>query len=372
MAFRKGVRAARKVAERNFEEDHRWPDIHETLRYEELLPALGIMVADRIKGERIAQCPLPSHPGQDSNPSFSVNVVKGKFNCFTCSTGGSVPYLVELVEDFDDPEDAIQFLIPFSDYEADEDAAFVQQISKYLDRKPEPRAPRERNLPYFPDRIVLPYVDTETAYYRNRFIEDWARKELKLGYDHKRRRVGHDYIGPAALIPHFFKGKLVGYQERWLEPDEVAEGEYHPLVERPDSLRKYMATPDFPKKCTLYNYDMAAEMCQDAPIFVVESAMTVARLLSAGYIAVATFGASVNDEQLRLLAGFPHVVVAYDNDDAGREATKAIVKHMDRIANVEVIPPPEGNKGDLGDLDDDDLHAQIGLSEPGFMWLSEH
>lgn len=41
-------------------------------------------------------CPFPEH--EDSNPSFGVNIISNKFNCFGCGKTGNIINLVQLVD----------------------------------------------------------------------------------------------------------------------------------------------------------------------------------------------------------------------------------------------------------------------------------
>lgn len=330
-----------------------WLDIKDDLRVEEVMDELGIQVVTVRGFENTAHCPLSGHGGADSNPSFSINVNKGVYNCFSCSSGN----MVDLVMDMNNLEysEAIRWLLQFSDFENQDDEQFMKKILHALDRKPPPREPRHPVMPRFSLRTIEGWVDGETDFYEKRFISEDARAQLKLGYDPAHPYGG--FVGPAAIIPHFFRGKLVGYQRRWLTDD------------RPDWIGKYVMTDDFPKRSTLYNYDIAIQN-KHVPIFVVESPLTVARLLSAGYMAVSTFGASSNALQLKLLTSFENLVLAFDNDEAGRNAAERIYYELESYCNIDWIPPPDQAKSDLGDAPDWELEVLMKQVEPAFLQFS--
>lgn len=335
-----------------------WEDIKDSIDFGDVVNGLGVSLLEQKGHEHSAHCPLPSHPGADRSPSFWVNDRKLVYNCFVCG-GGDLPSLVQEVEGLD-YEAAIDWLIPFSEYEADDDMAFVEQIVKTLNKRPEPRKPRHPVVPWFPMKAIDRYLDNEPKgealqWLQERYIDEATRRRFKIVYDPMHHRPGHDWIGPAMLLAHIFKGQLVGYQERWFNDGE-----------RPKSLHKYMASSDFPKKDTLYNYDTALKLPRDHPLFVVESPATVARLGAAGYVGVALFGASINPTQEKLLRGFERLVLAPDNDVAGEKFTRKFVRAMHPYCDIEMIPAPDGDKADLAELDDDQLNAQLALAKPPF------
>jgi hypothetical protein len=334
-----------------------WDDIKDDLEIDDVINELGIQVKE-IKGfEHMARCPLPAHPGHDKNPSFSVNTEKMLANCFVCG-GYTIPQLVMALEGIDEEVDAIAWLLKFSDFENADDEKYMEKIIGALGRKPPEREERYPKLPYFSQRVVEPWVLNQTDFFTRRRISSKVRNQLKLGYDPEHTLLG--YTGPAAIIPHFFRGKLVGYQRRWDSPED----------EWPKYIRKYMNTDDFPKKFTLYAYDIAIQR-KDEPVFVVESALTVARLMSAGFAAVSTFGASVNKHQTRLLAAFSHLILSPDNDEAGEGAMGRLYKQMDNLTRVSYVPPPDRKKADLGDADDEELAELLEGVEPAFMHFAD-
>ena len=329
-----------------------WEDISDDIRAEEVVDALGIQITEIRGYENMARCPMSSHPGADRKPSFSINVDKKVANCFVCG-GVSFIDLVMQIEDLDET-DAIAWLLQFSDYDNDDDEQFMRKIVAGLNKKTDPPEPRYYDLPHFAMSTIERFVDTPTDFYTRRRISSEARKALKLGYDNS--HTHRKYTAPCAIIPLIFRGTLVGYQRRWDSPEE----------EWPESIGKYMNTEEFPKAHTLYGYDLALQS-KSRPVFVVESALTVARLISAGYSAVSTFGASSNPCQIKLLSSFDHLVLSPDRDKPGESAARRLYKALDDLCIVEYIPPPPDDKSDLGDADDDMLEDLISQIEPAFL-----
>lgn len=341
-----------------------WPEIAPSLQAAEAADDMGIQILYVHGDEHFAHCPLPEHPGADASPSFSFNDDKLVYNCFVCG-GGSFVKLTEKVLDVS-RDAALDWLIGYSDYDANDDGTFLKQIERIISAKPERiRQYEERSLPWYPQHKCEEWhalarehrLDwfTSLDVERPRYIDEEVFDHLKFGWspDLTTKVSGELYTGPAILIPHIVGGDLVGYQRRW-EDDP-----------RPKGLGKYTNTPDFPREFTLYNQDM---LRRSVPTVVVESPMSVARLLSFGQMAVGTFGAKVTPQQIRILRGLDEVWIAMDNDEAGERATKTLRDGLDDHCIVKVIPPPSGDKGDLGDLADDELAVQLDQIYPSILW----
>lgn len=360
-----------------------WEDLIDSIRLEEVLDDLGIAVTEVIKSEHWSSCPLPTHPGSDSSPSFSVNDETLLWNCFICG-GGSLPKLVIAMNDLEGEDawlEALEYLLPFSDGDPGTDDGYLKQITRYLERSEgRPKRTRGVTLPYF-NPIVLERLERPPM----SLLEKWhifdeeTVEVFGLRYDPERRRLknGKEYVGPALIIPHYFgteldDQELVGYQERWLD------------IDRPKWLPKYTNSDDFPKKDTLFNYARALFNARlESPIILVESVMTVIRLYELGYTAVSSFGASVNPRQVRYLRAFGHsgVWLTTDNDPdfqnrRGQWVKGAGYQHLEEnkaslvdYVPVEVIPPVGQDKGDMADLDDAETLALIKRRKPVFAGL---
>lgn len=322
---------------------------------------------DHTGEEDVCSCPLPTHDGDDVNPSFAINREKLVFNCFKCGIGGSIPTLVMMLQDLDYSE-ALEWLI---DSSQDEDNSFEEYILSIMRQDEEDATV----LPDFSLSVLDPWLQIPCDFYgpnwvapsnrgvqRGRGISEETTKLFRLAYDpahYRRTKNGPEYVGEAIIIPHFFDGKLVGYQEGWIDPD------------RPKKIPKYTNTRNFPKAETIFNYDRAIET--DGDIYVVESAITVAYLHSLGYTAIGMFGAEAADGQYELMTHFVDgLVLAYDNDDAGRKATARTIRKLNGTIDLSVAPTVPVEKGDLNDLSAEDVHKLLSQEPtPGFLWLAE-
>jgi hypothetical protein len=320
----------------------RWGDIAETLDLDEALDALGLDVVTERRGELWAYCPLDSHPGPDrSGTNFSVNRETMIWNCFTCAEGGGLPALVAHVNGYEDgPEgpawqQALRWLAEFSDdADPDPDGYSEALASAFAEPPKRPARAARPSLPAFPPGALSRYGPAPLDLLGKWHIdEEWVVDLFQLKYDAKHGR--HGYVGPALIIPHFFRGRLVGYQERWLADD------------RPKRVPKYTNTDEFPKRETLFGWD---NLPREGTVVVVESAMTVISLACAGVAAVGTFGASVSDGQKRLLGGLDGVALAYDSDRTGERALRELADELAEMTPVDIVPQPPGDKADLADL----------------------
>lgn len=350
-----------------------WDDISQSLRLEEVLDEMGVRVNYVNRGEHFASCPLPTHPGADANPSFSVNDDTFLWNCFTCNEGGILPSLAMKVLGIVSWDEALRYLAPFSDADVDgeDDVAFMKQLQGYLERSETPSKRRRGvTLPYYSNSVIEKLESAPVA-----LLDKWGIKDpqtvedFQIKYDSERRRIkgGKEYVAPAIVIPHYWEDRLVGYQERWIEED------------RPKWVPKYTNSDDFPKAQTLYNWGRAVEAARRGePVIVVESVFTVHRLHELDYTAVATFGASVSDVQVRLLGALGMLVLSYDSDPdyvnakgvlvkgAGQKALKELTARLSDLAATFVVPNVALEKGDLADLEDDEIHDLIDRCRPSF------
>jgi DNA primase len=217
-------------------------------------------------------------------------------------------------------------------------------------------------LPFFSDSVLDRFADsTETDYLEKRGVSALTQGIFGCKYDknhYRKLKNGEEYIGEAILIPHRFQGALVGYQVGWIGAD------------RPKEIPKYTNSQSFPKAQTVFNYDRAVE--SDGLVYVVESVITVMYLHSLGYDAIATFGASIQDDQIDLMLDFgDSLVLCYDNDAPGRSATDKIIKRLGTSAALRFMHYPSflPEKIDLNDLEPDEVETMLTLCvSPAIFW----
>lgn len=327
--------------------------LQKVLDIDEFEDALGLEVMKTLGDEDICRCPLPSHDGYDANPSFSLNRSKLIYNCFACGVGGTIIDLVARVRDVDYDE-AYQFCRSYDDGgDGPHRVTFGERLAEIFAREHETEAVPSP-LPRFSKSILKDWVSDYSGYFESRGISRESQDKYVLGYDEHHTRG--DYIGPAAIIPHFFKNDLVGYQERWIDDN------------RPKTIPKYTNSKNFPKKETLFGFDFVVDGNRDEPVVVVESALTAIYLDQIGFPAVATFGAQVTDEQIYLLRSFSWgVILSFDNDAAGAAACEVVGQRLKKTIPVHVTPQFGAEKADLNDLTEQEVVGVIQEAKPWFI-----
>jgi hypothetical protein len=194
--------------------------------------------------------------------------------------------------------------------------------------------------------FIHPYI-TEN---RNIPMETIVR--LKVGYGVLPVKVAENTFVQShrIVIPHFFEGKLYGWQSRRLGNDNTP---------------KYLTTPDMPKEETLFDYRIA----RGADVIAVESPMTVLRHAHQAYV-TATFGASVSEQQIDLLlrTRAKRVILWFDNDTAGWNATERVGELLSQRTVAWAVQSPF--EGDPADLDDETFQRVIDeCAIPFALWV---
>lgn len=282
----------------------------------------------------------PHHRNGDANPSASLNVEKGLYVCYNY-WGGDVLHLIAKLEgtDLDGAVPAVTGLLSGSTKTTE---TFIEQLQRFF-------ANYDRDtvidLPSYSERVLDPWMVCHPYMYDERRVSLEAQAALRIGYDERENRI---------VFPHFWQGKLVGWQKRAIPGRPGWPGTV-------PANPKYRNSTNFPKSETLYGYDLAC--VTGGPVVVVESPMSVARALTHRIPGVvATFGAKVSPQQIRLLSDFPKVTVWFDADGAGLAGQRKLVEGLYRQTQVMVVEPEVGR--DLADYDTaDEVVQRIELAE---------
>lgn len=345
----------------------RYSDFADRINVEAFEDAIGFVPNDQVGDNDVGFCMFPeNHMHGDTTGKFAIEREKKLYNCWSCGGGTLLSLTMELHPEWD-AEEATEWLYQFADADLRDDKEFVEEFLAAF----EDVERRVKTLPYFNIKVLDRYFqESNTAWFDGRGIAPWVSQMFRLGYSSMVRKASPgkgkfvddpDYYGPAIILPHFWNERLVGWQHRWLDDD------------RPEWVKKYTNTPDFPKEDTLFGWDRAKT--QSGPVLVSESVPTTLFVISEGVSAVSTFGSGVNDPQLRLLRQFSGgVILAPDNDKAGHKWADTIHEYLKRFIPVYQLPPVPGEKSDLGDLAlVDDPHGALMLQfdmmyEPGVDW----
>lgn len=281
-------------------------------------------------GELIHCCALPWH--DERNPSASLNYRKLTYRCLGCDSRGGLLWFIGSCRGSSGTE-ARQWLDDQTGTGSDEQS--LASLLDFFDAVYAPRQgidltpiPRMAQRVLDPWKFIHPYLTDPPPEGRN--IPGVNVMAFQVGYtpnyvirlSDDRRVASHRIV-----IPHFWRGDLVGWQTRRLVQDGTP---------------KYVSSPDFPKDRTIFNYH------PDQPAVVNESPMSVIAMADRCPTMEATFGASITDRQLRLLAEHPRVILWLDNDEAGWKATDVVGEFLTAYTDVRVVD--SAWNGDAADL----------------------
>ena len=253
------------------------------------LEALGVDIVGASGDEIQAYCPVHhlTRGRPQSSPRFYMNAESGAALCFTCGWRGN---LTRLVSDLEADLDLDDF----------EFTTLVRRVGRL-----EPESEGEDT-----GEAAEPYV-SEYAFDKNPYppLDELDRRHLTMAVV-MRLNLRWDESRKFWLIPvHGFDGEFLGWQEK-------GPGHFNNV---PPRMRK---------RRSLFGLHQARK----PRVFVVESPLDVGRFLRHGYAAVATYGAACSTDQLHRIARmFPDIVLAYDNDRAGWDATASVSDQLRTI-----------------------------------------
>jgi hypothetical protein len=268
------------------------------------------------QGEIIHSCVLPFglHTHGDAHPSASLNYRKLVYNCLGCGCSGGLLWFVSTCRGTSSAQTK-SWLAEKAVVDIEDIGAFLA----YLETAYNPEHPEDEPIPRYSTKVLEPW----------RFIHPYLTDIRHIPMENLRRfDIGYGVINGSEriIIPHYWKGELVGWQSR-----RIAN----------DGTPKYLNTEGFPKDQTIYNYD------PKAPALVVEGCLSV--LAYPDPHTEATFSAEVTPRQVRLLAEHPKVTLFFDNDTPGWAATLKVGEALLAYTEVEVVENPyDADAADLG------------------------
>jgi len=346
--FRTGVQAPRAF------EQSALPDTEKLRLCRALLAEFGVtQVQVTSAGEMIHSCPLPfgGHKNGDASASASLNYLKLSFNCFGCGSSGGLLWLIATCrgENTDDSrrwlddqtgsgpdEQSLASLLEF--FDAVYASGAVHQAEPIPKMSPMVLKPWARIHPYLTDPIAE----------GGRGISEESLIRFQVGYAEAYAMGPSSPVStsPRIVVPHFWKGDLVGWQTRRLVNDGTP---------------KYVSSPSFPKDSTVYNYDPKRKVA-----VMVESPMsTLARADDVPHME-ATFGAKVTDRQCSLLSMHPKVILWMDNDQAGWTSTTRLGDYLEPYSDVWVVDSPWNE--DAGGVDSTEALRLLASPVPYALW----
>ena len=306
----------------------------------------------KVKGDRAtAFCPLPGHKGSGDakrhSPSFSVHLVKGIFQCFSCGGKGNVLDFACLMDggDPDDPasirKTAVRLQETFLSPAKPEAKASPSPDPTTLEDDPKATGPVIVNAPL---AFELKHLDSEHPYLSSRGLSPETIEHFGLGFCAKGMMA--ERIAIPLHDPH---GKLIGYAGRVVDDDKVSDE--NPKYRFPGTRMRNGETHVFRKSEFLYNGHRIAGPVDE--LFVVEGFPGTWRLWQERYRnTVALMGASCSDAQGKLIVDLVKpdgkVWLMPDGNNAGMQCAKSLFEQVSPHRFVRwVCLPPEKQPTDF-------------------------
>jgi DNA primase len=306
----------------------------------------------------------------DHNPSMSVSREKQIYTCFVCGASGNV---YKFLTDYDN--------ISFS--EAVKKLASKAGIVLKNDVKTYTKVISNENYDifdiatkYYQNNINTSIGKEAKEYLLKRNINDDIIKEFQIGLAIDqvdslfKLLVGKKYSENKLLALGLINKNEYGYNDifrnRIMFPIWDINGKvigYSGRVYNTSDQAKYINTKEseiFVKGKLLYNYHRAKNECRKKnQVILMEGFMDVIRAYSVGIKnVVATMGTALTNDQILLLKKLSNnIVICYDGDDAGGQATLSAVNELSKSnVNISVVRLPD-------DLDPDDYIVKYGGEE---------
>lgn len=280
----------------------------------EVIAQCGITVGSELDTHFLIFCPFHNNR---NTPACEVDKEKGLFICFSCGENGTLM-------------DIVMKTTKRSYFEASrlinsaaKEINFAQEIFGRTDKLHE-------EFQAF-DSVLLSRLHDDllnstraTNYFLGRDITMDSIKTFRLGYSENQDMV---------TVPVQTDGGLpVGFVARSIEG------------------KSFKNSTNLPRSKVLFNLNR----CKFSEIIVVESSFDAIKLHQMGFAAVATLGANVSREQLRLLEKYAtKIILAPDSDDAGEGFVKKIIDNV-KSREISLIKIPAGKK-DIGDMTKEEI-----------------
>lgn len=279
----------------------------------------------------------------EKTASFSVAPDKGIFYCFGCHKGGGVINFVMEIENLSYP-DAVRFLAKRAGMEVPEDE---QYHSRYRQQE-RLWALSAEAARFFHAQLYQPAGAQALAYARGRGLSQKILTNFGMGYAPDRwtalleamEAKGYtqqELLDAGLALRHAEKGTVYDrFRNRLMFPIIDVRGHVIGFGGRvmDNSTPKYLNSPDtliFNKRKNLFSMNLA-KRSKAGRIILVEGYMDAIALHQYGFdSAVASLGTALTQDQVALLARYTdQVVLIYDGDEAGQNATRRALPMLER------------------------------------------
>ena len=283
-------------------------------------------------------CPFHS----EKTASFSVAPDKGIYYCFGCHKGGGPINFIMEVESLDYP-DAVRFLAKRAGMEVPEDNEYRSNYKK----QERLRALCKDAARYFHEQLNGPLGQPGRDYIVKRGLSRSTVTRFGLGFAPEgwsnlldtmtKKGYTKEELLDAGLVLQSQKGGLYDrFRNRLMFPIIDVRGNVIGFGGRvmDDSKPKYLNSPEtviFNKRKNLFALNVAKKSKQGR-IILTEGYMDAISLHQYGFdCAVASLGTALTEEHAQLLAKYTNqVVLTYDGDEAGQNATRRAIPMLEK------------------------------------------
>lgn len=269
----------------------------------------------------------PHHSNGDAKPSAALNKKSFLYSCFSYG-GGDILWFIRKMENLKWHDPILPYLEKFfiqSDQQSSEN--FLAQIHARFPRKLIPT-----KLPVYSPRLLDAWAWIHPYLTEERGLSEEVICRYQIGYDEKENKI---------VVPHYWQGKLVGWQKRKMNSSHYYRKPGYEIE------AKYVDSPEFPKKLTFYNFDEVQKR-NETTVVVVESALSVLKAETWKETnVISPFSASCSVEQMNLLAQFERIVIFMDDDIAGWRGALRLGRAMHRTVHVLVVTAPHKDPDDM-------------------------
>jgi len=307
----------------------------------------------------------------EKTASFSVSPGKQIFHCFGCGKGGGVVRFVMEMENLSFP-DAVAKLAGQYGMEMPVENEGAGQWKKRRDHILELNKEAAR---FYRENLKDPRGAQIAAYIQKRAISPKFSARFGLGaafneWDSLIKAMtakGYDKrdLLDAGLAVAGKNGSIYDkFRNRLMLPVIDIRGDVIGFTSRvmDDSTPKYLNTPEtaiFKKRSILYGLNYAKTTKRNN-LILVEGNIDVITLHQAGFDnTVAAMGTALTEEHIALLSKYTkEIVLCYDNDAAGEEATQralGLMKNSDLAVKVLRLPRRRTENGEMVKQDADDF-----------------
>ncbi|MFG5563229.1 DNA primase [Enterococcus faecalis] len=307
---------------------------------------------------------------EERSPSFSVAEDKQIFHCFGCGKGGTVFNFLQEIEGISFPE-SVKRVADLEHLSVDFDWSEPREVADT------PENQQRRSLLQLHSKAAELYhhilVNTKIGepalnYLLERGLTQELIETFQIGFAPQKRdflsqvfkneQLDETLFEPSGLFVQRDNGTFLDrFYQRIMFPINDPQGNVIAFSGRllktadfpGDEMPKYLNSPEttlFNKRETLFNFDKARkEIRKENTVLLFEGFMDVIAAWQSGVKSgVASMGTSLTNEQIRRLERVAkEVVICYDGDNAGVQATNRAIQLLQENShfNLSIVSIPE-------------------------------